>query len=145
VRRRNRHGRGLRGPLAAANPFTGAPVRVNGQARGAELFAECLHASVAKGLANCPRAFDGIDIGYEEIPSNLNLLHAGEIPLAAATSATNEHNAAVVLFRRPLERRASTPIELRELVHRALIEQLSALTGIALDELDPDTNPEDWD
>lgn len=145
MRRRNRHGRELRGPLAAANPFTGTPVRIRGQARGAALFAECLQTSVAKGLANCPRAFVGVDIGYEEIPNNLNSLPDNQIPLAAATTANGERNAAVVLFRRPLERRASNEAELRDLIHQALLEQLSALTGIGLDELDPDANPEEWD
>jgi hypothetical protein len=113
--------------------------------RGAALFAECLRGSVAKGVANCPRAFVGIDIGFEDIPNNLNTWWADQVPLAAATSAQDGHNAAVVLFRRPLEHRSSSPAELRRLVHRTLMQQLSALTGIGMDELAPDIDPDDWE
>jgi len=120
-------------------------VRVPQQPRGAALFAECLQASVSKGVANCPQAFTGIDIGFEDIPGNLTNWWADQVPLAAASSAEPGRNATVVLFRRPLEHRATSTANLRRLVHRTLMEQLSALTGIPLEELDPQINPEDWD
>lgn len=144
MRRRERHGRGLRGPLAAPNPFTGAPVRVPRPARGAEFFADCLRASLARTMIACPRAVAGIDIGFEEVPSNLAGWHSERVPLAAAVPAHGGQNGQVVLFRRPLEHRAASRAELRTLVHRALLEQLSALTGIDLDELDPGAG-RDWD
>lgn len=145
MRRRDRHGRGLRGPLSSANTLSGSPMPIRTPPRGAALFAQCLKASVAKGVATCPRAFVGVDIGFEEIPNNLNTWWADQVPLAAATSAEPGQNARVVLFRRPLEHRANTPAELRQLVHRTLAEQLSALTGIGLDELAPDIDPDEWD
>jgi hypothetical protein len=120
-------------------------MRVPQPAHGAALFAECLQASVRKGLAQCPRAFAGVDIGFEEVPGNLTNWWADQVPLAMASSAEGDHNARVVLYRRPLEHRASSSAELRSLVHRALTEQLSALTGIPLDELDPKAGREDWD
>ena len=68
------------------------------------------------------------------------------MPLAAAVPARPGHNGQVVLFRRPLEHRANSRADLRRLVHRALLEQLSALTGIGLDELDPSgETDDDWD
>ena len=145
MKRRERHGRGLRGPLATANPFTGAAEPVRQQARGAAFFAECVQAAVARGLANCPRAFAGVDIGFEEVPGNLENWWSDRVPLAAAVSPQDGRNAQVVLYRRPLEHRAGTRTELRRLVHRALVEQLSALTGIGLDELDPGADPDDWE
>jgi hypothetical protein len=135
----------MRGPLATPNPITGTVVPLRQQARGAALFAECLQAAVTRGLANCPRAFVGVDIGFEEIPGNLENWWSDRVPLAAAVSAQNGHNAQVVLFRRPLEHRAATRSELRRLVHRALVEQLSALTGISMEELDPGADPDDWE
>ncbi len=144
VKRRERHGRGLRGPLATVNPFTGTVVPARHAARGAAFFAECLQAAVTRGLADCPRAFVGVDIGFEDIPSNLENWWSDRIPLAAAVSAEGGRNAQVVLFRRPLEHRASSHAELRMLVYQALIEQLSALTGIGLDELAPGSDPDDW-
>lgn len=65
--RRDRHGRGMRGPLAGRNDFTGSPVPVRTPPRGAALFAECLRTSVATGMAHCPHAFVGVDIGFEDI------------------------------------------------------------------------------
>ena len=102
---------------------------------------------VARGLANCPRAFVGVDIGFEEIPGNLENWWSDRVPLAAAVSAQNGHNAQVVLFRRPLEHRARTRKGLRILVFRTLVEQLHALTEIPLEELDPEgwAADEDWD
>jgi zinicin-like metallopeptidase len=146
MRRRDRHGRGVRGPIAAPNPFTGAPVPVRGRVRGIDFFAESLRSSVARTVTACPQAMIGVDVGFEEVPSNLNGWHAERVPLAAAIPARAGNNAQVVLFRRPLEHRATTRAELRTLIHRALVEQLSALTGISLDDLDPSgRSGDDWD
>ena len=143
MRRRDRHGRGLRGPLARPNEFTGGPVPVRTPPRGAALFAECLRSSVSTGMAHCPQAFVGVDIGFEEVPTNVERWWADKVPLASATSATSARNASVVLFRRPIEHRAQDTAELRRLVHRALLEQLSALTGIDADQIDPSFDPDD--
>ena len=146
MRRRERHGRGLRGPLAAPNPITGVPVPLRQRPRGAEFFVQCLRASVARTAAACPRAMVGIDVGYEEVPSQVSAWRNERVPLAAAVPAQAGRNGQVVLFRRPLEHRANSRAELRRLVHRALLEQLSALTGIGMDELDPSgESGGDWD
>lgn len=145
MRRRERHGRGLRGPMAAPNPITGAPLPLKQRPRGADYFAQCLGASIARTAAACPRAVVGIDIGFEEVPGNLTGWHSERVPLAAAVPAQAGQNGQVVLFRRPLEHRAHSRADLRRVVHRALVEQLSALTGIGVDELDPSGDTEDWD
>jgi len=146
MRRRERHGRGLRGPLAAPNSITGAPVSLRQRTRPADFFTDCLRASISRTARVCPRALVGIDIGYEEVPGNLETWRSARVPLAAAVPARPGHNGQVVLFRRPLEHRANSRADLRRLVHRALLEQLSALTGIGLDELDPSgETDDDWD
>ena len=146
MRRRERHGRGLRGPLAAPNPFTGAPVPLRQHTRGAEFFTACVRASVARTARSCPRSLVGIDVGFAEVPGNLDGWQSARVPLAAAVPAGPGRNGQVVLFRRPLEHRATSRSELRRLVHRALLEQLSALTGIPVDELDPSAgDPDDED
>lgn len=115
------------------------------QLRGAALFGQCLHESIARGESRCPRAFVGVDIGFEEVPVSLSTWWSDQVPLAAARSAENGRNATVVLFRRPLEHRANSTAELRALVHRTLMEQLAALTGIPLNELDPDLDVDGWE
>lgn len=94
-------------------------------------------------MAHCPQAFVGVDIGFEDVPTNVERWWADKVPLASATSATSGRNASVVLFRRPIEHRAQDTAELRRLVHRALLEQLSALTGIDADQIDPSFDPDD--
>lgn len=143
TKRRDRHGRGLRGPLASANLLTGRPVPIRQRTRGSEFFVECLQSSVTRTAQTCPRALIGVDVGFEDVPSNLQVWQSSQIPLAAAIPATTGGNAQVVLFRRPLEQRAPSRGELRSLVRRTLAEQLSALTGIGLEELDPDAG--EWD
>lgn len=145
MKRRDRHGRGLRGPVSAPNPISGAAVAVRQPSRGAALFAQCLRESVAKGEANCPRAFIGLEVGFEDVPNNLETWWADQVPLATASSAQGSTAATIVLFRRPLEHRSNSTAELRRLVHRTLMQQLAALTGIGLDELAPEIDPEDWD
>ncbi len=132
----------MRGPLATANPFTGGTVRMRHPVKGAALFAQCLRESVAKTMAHCPQAFVGVDIGFEDVPSGLSEWWSDQVPLATARSAAHGENATVVLFRRPIEHRAQGRTDLANLVNRTLVDQLAALTGISVTDLDPDVEDE---
>lgn len=146
MKRRDRHGRGLRGPVAAPNPLTGAPVPLRVATRGVETFTACMRASVARIEVACPRALAGLDIGFEDVPILSGWVD--QVPLASAVSARPSagvmQNGRIVLYRRPIEHRANTRKELATLVHRTVLEQLSAITGISTDELDP-AAAQDWD
>jgi hypothetical protein len=131
--------------MATQNAITGGTVPLRQRPRGADFFADCLGASIARTAKACPRALVSIDIGFEEVPGNLAAWQTVRVPLAAAVPAQAGRNGQVVLFRRPLEHRAHSRGDLRRLVHRALLEQLSALTGIGIDELDPAGDTDDWD
>jgi len=61
-----------------------------------------------------------------------------QVPLAAALDGDDDRLRQVVVYRRPLEHRAATRRGLRILVYRTIVEQLSALTGRPVDEIDPD-------
>jgi hypothetical protein len=145
--RRDRHGRGLRGPLALPNPLTGAPVPLRQRPRPAEYFTACVAAAVARVADTCPRALVGIDIGVEDVPTVAGQWSRDRVPLAAAMTPQPPRHGQVVLFRRPLEHRAQSRKELRILVFRTVVEQLSALTGIPADEIDPSGygSDDDWD
>ena len=146
-KRRERHGRGLRGPLALPNPLTGAPMPLRRGGRRIEYFTDCIRASVTLINQACPRALIGIDVGFEDVPSSLGGWQADRVPLAAAIAARPSQPGQIVLFRRPIEHRAASRKGLRILVHRTIVEQLSALTGIGTDELDPRglAGEDDWD
>lgn len=139
--RRDRHGRGIRGPLSLPNPVTGASVQLPGRVRAAEFFIQTITHSVQRLMQTCPDALSGVDIGVEDVPSGtFDWALLDRVPLAAAIDATTARPARIVLFRRPLERRASDRTDLRNLVHVTLIEQLSALTGRSMHDLDPEVN-----
>ena len=146
--RRDRHGRGLRGPLAQANPFTGAPVKLPQRRTGAERFADDLREAIARTAEVCPQALIGVEIGFEDVPLASPQWRPDRVPLAAAIPAQAGRPAQIVLFRRPLERRAATRKGLRILVYRTIVEQLSSVTGIPVDEIDPSGHRDDdgdWD
>lgn len=137
--RRDRHDRGIRGPLSLPNPLTGPAVRVPGRVSSADFFVKALTKSVQHVTKICPECLAGIDIGIEDVPSiSFDWAGVEEIPLAVASDATATRPARIVLFRRPLERRADSRQDLLDLVHLTLAEQLAALTGYSLRDIGPE-------
>ena len=144
--RRDRHGRGRSGPLAAPNPYTGRPVTVPGQRSRADFFAECVSDSLDRIGETCPQALNGVIIGVEDVPDVLPM-SGDDVPLAAAVGTIGDDGdrlpARVVIYRRPLEHRADSRVALRLLVHRTIVAQLAVVTGLERDTIDPDVEPYD--
>ncbi|MGO1971789.1 MAG: metallopeptidase family protein [Propionibacteriaceae bacterium] len=136
-RQRDRHQRGLRGPLALANPLTGGAVQPPRPPGRADFFAEAVERSITRIAARCPEAVAQIRFGVEDVPY-LAGDWAEEVPLAAAVEAPGGEWSQVVVYRRPLEHRAATREGLQILCHRTIVEQLSALTGLSVEEIDPE-------
>ena len=147
ARTRERHERGLRGPLVQENRWTRGAAPLPGRPTPAGYFRECVQASIERIGQTCPDVLLGVDIGIEEVPSPAAVWHEfvshDAIPLAAAIDAEPDHPARVVLFRRPIERRAVSRTALADLVHHALVEQLSVLTSRSATDIDPEFDP-DW-
>lgn len=137
-RRRDRHGRGIRGPIAAP----GSPARLAGRRSRTEFFNQCLGDAIAAVQAKDGAVLDSIVVGFEEVPYLTSRWSGDRVPLSAALEADRRQPARVVLYQRPIEHRSSSPAALRELVHRTLVEQLSTLTGRSLEDLGGDP---DWD
>lgn len=142
-RRRDRHGRGLRGPLARPNPYThwvaDPPKRIG----RTEFFAQAVSQSVQSIIETCPQALDGVSLGVEDVPFLQTDWRADEVPLAAAVERSEEGPAQVVVYRRPLEHRANSRQGLTELIHRTIVEQLAAVTGFTVEAIDPRVADED--
>lgn len=100
-----------------------------------EFFGKCVVKSLTRINNLNPELLDEIEIGLEEVPSMT--WQENRVPLAVAVAATEDQPAQIVLFRRPLERRAINKRQLAELVHLTLIEQLAALTGKSPEDIDP--------
>ncbi len=133
-RTRDRHDRGIRGPLALPHAFSSAPVPLHRPNRS-EFFTECVTDAMAAVTAVHPRAFDGILVGVEDVPQWSPTWSADRVPMSAALEGTGSSKARVVLYERPLEHRSSNRTQLRRLVYRTIVEQLSALTGVGIQEL----------
>jgi hypothetical protein len=137
-RRRDRHQRGLRGPLALANPYTSRPASPHRPANRADYFVETVSDAVERVARQCPDALVGVTFGIEDVPYLQTAWSGDQVPLAAAIEADADSLSQVVIYRRPLEHRATSRRGLRILVYRTIIEQLAALTGRSMTEIDPD-------
>lgn len=144
-RRRDRHGRGLRGPLALRNPLTQTVLRPAQPPSRAAFFDDAVQDAIEQIRRNCPEALPGIRFGIEDVPYLTTAWSGDRVPLASALEASEDRPAQVVLYRRPLEHRAATRQGLQILVYRTLVEQLAALSGRSVDELDPEGLGEDED
>lgn len=99
------------------------------------------------------RADDVRDAGSVTWPPEV--VAEGAIPLARLVPAgVDGHGettrARIVLFRRPLELRASQPEDLTDLLHEVLVEQVATYLGVDVatvdpDDPDPDPDPDDLD
>ena len=147
-RRRDRHDRGLRGPLALGNPMTPRRARPPHPASKSDFFADAVHAAVDRIGRHCPDALVGVTFGIEDVPHfgpaafphplGQDPGSGGRVPLAMAVEAGADNPRQVVVYRRPVEHRAVSRRGLRILVYRTIVEQLSALTGRSVNEIDPE-------
>ncbi|MFC6357590.1 metallopeptidase family protein [Luteococcus peritonei] len=143
-RRRDRHDRGLRGPIALPNPYTGRVVPLRRSMGRQDFFTGAVTEAVARIGRTYPGGLDGVDVGVEEVPYLATMWSGDRVPLGVCVEATSLRPAQIVVYRRPLEHRAATRGELRDLVHRTLVEQLAALTAQHVRDIDPELDDEDW-
>jgi predicted Zn-dependent protease with MMP-like domain len=140
--RRDRHGRGLRGPLLPASLPAAATRSEQFDALVVEVL-EPIEARFAEALDNLDVAVDDVpDVRWVADGSDMpGLLLDGSVPLSRLVPVGVDGSglptrARIVLYRRPLEARAKDPEELAELVHDVLIEQIAGYLGIEPDSLD---------
>lgn len=139
---RDRHGRGLRGPLYPP----GVPAASSRSQRFDTLVLEAFEPIEGRWHGE----LTGLDIAVDEVPevdppgghpaaTDTSLVTDRDVPLAQLVPAGVDGRgvptrARIVLYRHPLEARAADTIELTELVHEVLIEQVATYLGV-----DPDT------
>jgi Zincin-like metallopeptidase len=163
VRRRDRHGRGLRGSLVPP----GVPLHRT----RSERFDDLVLLAVSQLEPRWEAELSGMEFGVEEIPPvlpdtgdpdpvPLARLEFGSAPPgpaepAASTSLpapreaagprrdTPDHPARIVLYRRPLLARADGEEELAELVLDVIVEQFAHWLGVDPQTVDPGYPAED--
>ncbi|MEU6243288.1 MULTISPECIES: metallopeptidase family protein [unclassified Streptomyces] len=130
-RRRDRHGRGMRGPIA--------PPQVPLAASRGEVFADLVQDSVDRLERRWPQLGE-VDFLVLEVP---RLEGAGDawadeaVPLGGIIPAREGRRARVVVYRRPVEIRTKGREERATLVHEVVVEQVAELLGLTPETVDP--------
>jgi hypothetical protein len=132
-RRRDRRGRGLRGPLLPAG-LPGARTR-------AEQFDDEVLAAVERLERRWGKALEGVEFGVEDVPPSAPApWEEGNVPLGryfpADAMAGLSHR--IVLYRRPIETRAEDQRDLSDLIRDVLVEQVAHLLSRKPEEIDPE-------
>ncbi|MFF3512161.1 metallopeptidase family protein [Streptomyces sp. NPDC002573] len=130
-RRRDRHGRGMRGPIA--------PPQVPLAASRAEVFADLVQDSVERLERRWPQLAE-IDFVVLEVP---RLDGPGQVwsddavPLGGTVPSGDGRRGRVVVYRRPVEIRTKGRDERAALVHEVVVEQVAELLGLTPETVDP--------
>lgn len=132
--RRDRHGRGMRGP--GFGP--GAPGRVPARRTAAERFDEVALAVMEDVESRWSEQLASVELAVEEIPPLPRTWAAGAVPLASLVPATGATPPRLVLFRRPLEHRVESRADLEALVLTVVVEQFADFLGVAPEDVHPD-------
>ncbi|MFI0486286.1 metallopeptidase family protein [Actinomadura sp. 9N215] len=146
VRRRDRHGRGVRGPLTPPQ----APV----SRTRAERFDDLVDDEVRRLGGRWGRELAGVRFTVEEVPS-VEPSFDGPIPLGHTVlqppPTTNQTSSSarptvpsegdrpvrITVFRRPVEARAKGEAELARLIRDLLVEEVADLLGLSPESVDP--------
>ena len=142
-RSRDRHDRGMHGPVVLPDSNNRKAVPLHPLSR-VEYFNQCVKQALAAIAEIDPHALDGMVVGVEDVPLLKTAWSGDKVPMSAALEPSKGRPAQIVIYERPLEHRASSRPALRSLVHRTIVEQLSALTGRLVSEL-LGHEPTDWD
>ncbi|MCZ7459916.1 metallopeptidase family protein [Streptomyces sp. WMMC940] len=123
-RRRDRHGRGMRGPVA--------PPQVPLSASRAESFRDLVQDSVERLERRWPQLAE-VDFLVLDVPGSLD----ESVPLGRSVPAGKGSPARIVVYRRPVEIRTKNRDERALLVHEVVVEQVADLLGLAPESVDP--------
>lgn len=140
-RRRDRHGRGARGPLAPPHvPLVESPShRFDGMVLDAIEHVE-------------PRWRDelaGVEFAVEDVPgpaehrSVAEEIESAGVPLARLLRGEAGRPPRIVVYRRPLELRARDREDLEDLIHDIVVEQIAHFLGLDPGVVDPGWEDDD--
>ena len=134
-RRRDRHGRGPRGPLAPAH----VPLTESATQRFDALVLDAVeHVEV-----RWRDELRGVDFAVEDVPPLDDTvryddeIESAGVPLARLLPPGGGQPARIVLYRRPLELRAVDRIDLEDLVHDVVVEEVAHFLGLDPEVVDP--------
>jgi predicted Zn-dependent protease with MMP-like domain len=135
-RRRDRHGRGLRGPLL--------PRELPAYRTRRDRFDDRVLDAVERLEQRWASELEDVEFAVEDIPpSDPAPWEHGEVPLGRFFPAHGDLPARVVVYRRPVESRAVDGPDAAALVHDVVVEQVAHLLGLTPEQVDPGYGEED--
>ena len=147
VRRRERHGRGLRGRLLVPQArIAGRLVVVPAARSRAERFDDLVRDAIADLEERWHDELEGVEFAVEDVPPPdsgwdegvvADETAGGPVPLGRLLPGSPGAPPRVVVYRRPLEARATAPGDLGDLVHEVVVDQVAQLLGLDPDVIDP--------
>ncbi|MBA2698898.1 MAG: metallopeptidase family protein [Nocardioidaceae bacterium] len=132
---RDRRGRGTRGPLALPGPLSPGAPSVSVDRR--EEFDSLVVSLVDRLAARWRSELHDVEFGTEDVPQLPDTWTDEPVPLGSLVRRTPQTPARIVVFRRPVELRATTRLERATLVNEVLVEHVAQLLGCEPDEVDP--------
>lgn len=153
-RRRDRHGRGVRGPLVSGGTeLAGRPVRAPLARSRGERFDELVLDVLEHLEVRWGRELSGVEVAVEDVPvvtdrpgleddAVLEETAGGAVPLGRLLRGGVDARGAstptrIVVYRRPLEARAHDRAELAELVRDVVVDVVALLLELDPDQVDP--------
>ncbi|WP_372459399.1 metallopeptidase family protein [Streptomyces huiliensis] len=135
-RHRDRHGRGMRGPIA--------PPQVPLSVSRAEAFVDLVQDSAERLERRWPQ-LASVDFAVREVPvpgedgepDEALFLDGGSVPLGRYVAAHGDEPDRIVIYRRPVEIRSKNRDDRALLVHEVVVEQVAELLGLAPESVDP--------
>jgi hypothetical protein len=117
------------------------PPHLPGHRSPAEEFDDLVLDSVDRLSRRWGPELAAVDVAVEEVPAVDGSSWTAGVPTGRAEPAGPDVRARLVVHRRPLLDRAGD--DLARAVHAAVVEQLAALIGRTVDEVDPDLDRDD--
>ncbi|MFZ5870837.1 MAG: metallopeptidase family protein [Actinomycetota bacterium] len=128
-RRRDRRGRGLRGPLL--------PPELPAARSRSERFDDLVLDAVERLERRWRAELESIEFAVEDVPpADPSPWEDGGVPLGRFFPAERGLPARVVVYRRPVETRADAA-ELPVFVHEVVVEQVASALGLEPERIDP--------
>jgi hypothetical protein len=126
-RPRDRHGRGVRGPLVLPTPLNRSVPSARPSRR--EEFDELVLSLVDRLAVRWEHELDDVEFGTEDVPQLPDTWTSDPVPFGSLVRAVPGAPARIVLFRRPIEMRARTRLERTALTNEVLVEHIAELLG----------------
>ncbi len=132
---RQRRGRGFRGPLTLPGPLS--PRGPAARPTRRDEFDDLVLSLVDRLSARWQAEWGDVEFGTEDIPQLPDDWSDEPVPFGSLVRGGTTGRHRIVLFRRPIELRATTRLERAALVNEVLVEHIASLLGRDPAEIDP--------